>query len=153
MRRRRLGETEAVVTMRRPRGFGRGVPSRQQLRGGVVADAFEQSVPVVGVVELDQALLDERDEFVQCPDVLLVAADGFGALEVKAAGEYGEALEQFLLAWIEQVVGPVDQCLEGLVPRKCGAASACEKSETPIEAFLDLVDPDGANSCRRELDR
>ena len=153
MRRRCLGESQVVVAVRRPHRLGHHVAPRQQLPGRVVADALQQPVPVVGVIPLDQTLVHERQDLIEHRSVLPGDGDEVGAVEVKPAGEHRQALEQFLLGRVKQIIRPVDQGLEGLLARQCGAVSAGEESESLIQPFLNLVDGHGAKTRGGELDR
>ena len=115
---RRLGQREVVVAVpRRDRGR---VVALGQLLAHVLADRFEHQVAraVVAFHEHHERLLDQRLQ--QVEHVLggerLDAAHRFGRGEIEAADEHAEPVEHDLLFGREQLVRPVDEGAQGLLP-------------------------------------
>ena len=79
-------------------------------------------------------------------------AHGFDPLEGEASGEDGEASEEGALGRGEQVVGPFDERLEGLVAAQRAAPASGQEAEAIVQPGRDLVDAEHAHPRGGELD-
>ena len=127
-----------------------GLAARLELLRGELADRVEQPEPRLAVgrlLDLDQALVDERHEAVDdvAAELRGRAADGLGRLEVAAAGEDGQAVEEPPPAVVEQVVAPGDRAAQRLLARRQVARAGRQQVELVLEPGEDRVG-------RQELD-
>jgi hypothetical protein len=103
--------------------------------------------PEAAVPEPDEALVDERLEHVQ-----IGAADGLRCFESAAAGEHGQAGEESLLLFGQELVAPGDGRPQRLLA--ClGVAAAPEQIEPLGEPLQDLGRGEHARPRRGQLDR
>jgi hypothetical protein len=80
------------------------------------------------------------------------ATDDLGGWQRKAAGKDRETHEKPLLIRIQQVVAPIDQRPQGLLPRQGRAAPSRQQPEAIAEARGDLLHRQRAHSRGSELD-
>src|SRR5205823_1920329 len=73
-------------------------------------------------------------------------------LEGAAAGEDGESLRQGLLGFGAEVVAPVDEGAQGLLPGQRRAAAGGEEAEAVVQALRDLLRRERADPRRRQFD-
>ena len=83
----------------------------------------------------------------------LVGADGLGGGQVATTGEHGEPFEHALLVVEQQLVAPVDDGPQRLLPRQGGARPAGEQTEPIVESGGELFEREGSGPGGRELDR
>ncbi len=139
------------------RGDGRGVAAQRQLFARVLADGFEHHVAraVVAFVEHHERLLDQRLQ--QVKHVLagerLRAAYVLGRGEIEAADEHAKPVEHDLLFGREQLVRPVDQRAQGLLPLLQDARAAGQQLVAVLQAGIDVGDGQRADARGGELDR
>ena len=152
---RGLGEREVVFAM--PRRDRRGVAAQSQLLARVLANGLEHQVAraVVAFLEHHKRLLDQRLQ--QIEHVLagerLHAAHHFGRGEIEAANEHAEPVEHDLLFGREQLVRPVDQRAQGLLPFLQHARAAGQQLVAVLQAGIDVGDGERADARGGELDR
>src|SRR5438067_7855845 len=114
-----------------------------QLLGCVLADRLQQAV--VGLppmharsLHADERLVDEAGEQVEDVaggDDSPVGGDSLHRLQVEAAGEDGQPLQEDLFGWWEQVVTPGHRRPEALLACGGGAGTDAQQPETNIEAI------------------
>ena len=115
-----------------------------------LADGRQQPVAVSGVVELDQALVDQAGqgiEHVDGSDDVLVGGDRFGPVERERALEDGEAAQHRLVDVVEQVDAPRDRREQRLLPRQRGAGAAGEQPEGVVEAARQPLQRHRSDPC------
>ena len=140
-----------------PRRDRRGVVAPGQLLASVLADRVEHEVAraVVAFHEHHERLLDQRLQ--QVEHVLagerLDAAHGFGRGEIETADEYAKPVEHDLLFGREQLVRPVDEGAQGLLPLLQDARAAGQKLVAVLQAGIDVGDGERADARRGELER
>src|SRR5687768_10333871 len=80
---------------------------------------------VIDLVGAQQALVGERSETVDNlgPELARGTADRLRGVEVTAAHEHRQALEQPALGWRQDVVAPRDRCTQRLLPLRQIAGS------------------------------
>ena len=102
----------------------------------------------------DERLLDQRVHDVGEVGRVerLVGADGLGRRQVAAAGEHRQPLEHPLLVVEQQLVAPVDDGAQRLLPRQRRPGAAGEQAEPIVEAGRDLLDRERTRAGRGELD-
>ncbi len=107
------------------------------------------------LLDLHEALVGERGHEVERLPLFdaLAAADLDGGDHRRAPGEDGEPAEERALVFVEEVVAPVDQRAQRLVPRQRGARASGEKPQSLVEAPADFLDGHRAHACRSEFDR
>jgi hypothetical protein len=134
---------------------GCGLTGLDQTRRGVLAERFEHAIARARLVGVDHRLVDERHEQVEHLDRRDVSRgrDLFGRVERKATCEHREATEHRAFPIRQQVIAPVDRCLERLLARQHRPRATGEQAETIVEARGDLFDGQPAHARRRELDR
>ena len=116
---------------------GRGRPVED-----VLAHRLQQPVTPVGVVELDEALVDETAEEVQhvVGVEVFVGAHRFGGVETEPADEGAESAQHCLFVVVEQVVAPVDRGGQGALAGQRGAGPAGEHPEAVVELDGETLD-------------
>jgi hypothetical protein len=83
---------------------------------------------------------------------VVVGRDHFGGGDVEPSREHREAQEQPLLVGPEQLEGPVDDGPERLVAAVTAAAAGPEQLEAGVEAVGEVVDGQGPDAGRGQLD-
>ena len=135
-----LRQRQEVVSI--PFAHGVRVPGVDELFLGVLAYRIQQPVAVAVLVGDHQRFLDEGDQ--QIDHIVLgdrlPGADELHRAERPAAGEDRQPREQRLFRRIEQVVAPVDQRPQRLVPRQLGTAAGRQQAKALVEQTHDLVD-------------
>ena len=103
----------------------------------------------------DQRLVDQMPQ--QIGDVLardvVATADGLGGLERASASEHRQPSEDALLIVEQQVIAPLDDGPEGLLPWQRGPRTACQEAEAIVQPGCQLVYGDGAHAAGGQLDR
>ena len=121
---------------------------RQHL-GGVLADRVEHHVALLvrALFDAKQALVDERRDTVEDVDADLArrAADAVGHIQLAAADEHGQPVEQPAGAGFEQVVAPRDRPAQRLLALRQVPRARREQREVVLEPGHDLFG-------RQELD-
>ena len=82
----------------------------------------------------------------------LACADRLGRFERETADERAEPPERRLFGWRQQVVAPVDGCLERSLARHPAARPATEEPKTLIESGCELFDAQASQARGRELE-
>ena len=142
------GMTVSGVVRRLRRG--QALPPEQRER-------LEEVEPglAVDVVGDHQGLVDEVGQ--QVGDVLgldlVPGAHGLGRLQRTAPGEDGEQLEHVPLVVEQQVVAPLHDGPEGLLPRQRRTSPAGQEPEPIVEPVRELLHGDHAHPGGRQLDR
>ena len=105
----------------------------------VLAHRFQQSVPSCGVVELDEALVDEAGEDVQdaVRVEVFVSAHGFGGVEAEPTDERPESAQHCLF--------DVDRRRQCALARQRGPGPAGEHPEALVELDGETLDGQGAH--------
>jgi len=80
-------------------------------------------------------------------------ADALGGREGEAAGEYADPGEQLLFVFGEELVAPIDRCLEGVLASWCVAGPDGEDRQSLLEADENLGWGEGLGAGGGELDR
>ena len=85
----------------------------------IVADGLQERITVFVLVPRYQGFLDQLRQQVQdvAPRKRGVRTDGFGGVQRPPGREYGQPREEVFFGSLEQVVAPIDECFEGLLPR------------------------------------
>jgi hypothetical protein len=123
----------------------------------VRARRLEQPVTRRVVVRLrrDERLVDERLQ--QIEDVEFIApvdrTDRRRTVERKAIDEHAQAPEECALPLVEEIVAPVDERVERLLPGHRVAAAAGEHAEAFVEPVVQLLGAQQLHACRREFER
>jgi hypothetical protein len=78
--------------------------------------------------------------------------DDLRGLECESTGEDAQTSEEELLRRIEQIVGPVDECAQRLLPWHRIAISARKELEPVVEPVADLLDAQNTDASRSELE-
>ena len=101
-----------------------------------------------------ERLVDQlRDAVEHIERIDVVTADHrFRGVEGEAAREHAEAIQDHAVAFVEQVVAPVDGSAQRLVTFHRGAAASGEEPEPLVESSRDLLGAHHPGACRRELD-
>ena len=125
---------------------------------GVLTDRVEEPearLAVGGLLDLDQALVDERHQAVEDvhADLGRRPADRFGRGEVAATGEDRQPIEQSLAAVVEQVVAPGDRAAQRLLTLGQVARPGRQDVELVIEPDEDRVGAEQLDPGRGQLDR
>ena len=135
----------------------RGIVPQGQLLARVLANGLEHQVAraVVAFLEHHQRFLDQRLQ--QVEHVLagdrLHATHHFGRGEIEAANEHAEPVEHDLLFGRKQLVRPVDQRAQGLLPFLQDARAAGQQLVAVLQAGIDVGDGERADARGGELDR
>ena len=128
---------------------------RQHL-GGVLADRVEHHVALLvrALFDAEQALVDERRDTVEDVDADLArrAADAVGHIQLAAADEHGQAVEQPAGAGFEQVVAPRDRPAQRLLALRQVPRARREQREVVLEPGDDLFGRQELDPRRGELD-
>ena len=128
---------------------------RQHL-GGVLADRVEHHVALLvrAILDAEQALVDERRDTVEDVDADLArrAADAFGHIQLAAADEHGQAVEQPAGAGFEQVVAPRDRPAQRLLALRQVPRARREQREVVLEPGDDLFGRQELDARRGKLD-
>ena len=140
-----------------PRRDRRGVVALGQLLARVLADRVEHEVAraVVAFDEHHERLLDQRLQQVEHVRAgeRLDAAHRFGRGEIEAADEHAEPVEHDLLFGREQLIRPVDEGAQGLLPLLQDARAAGQQLVAVLQAGIDVGDGERADARRGELER
>ena len=120
----------------------------------VLADRLQQPVAAGGVVELDEALVDETGQDVQhaVRIEVVVGAHRFGGVEAEPADERPEPAQHRLFSLVEQVVAPVDRGGQGALAGQRGAGPAGEHPEALVELDGETFDRQGAHPGGGQLE-
>ena len=125
---------------------------------GVLPDRVEEPEPGLaggGLLDLDQALVDERHQPVEdvAADLGRRTADRLGRGEVAPGGEDRQPVEQPLPAVVEQVVAPGDRAAQRLLAFGQVARAGRQDIELVIEPDQDRVGAEELDPGRGQLDR
>ena len=128
-----------------------------ELAACVLANRVEHEIAcaVVAFLERHERLVDQGAEQVEHVEARqrLAAADRFRRGEIEAVDEDAEPVEHDLLVLLEQLVRPVDQRAQRLLPLLVDARSSGEKLVAVLEAGVDVGDGQRAHARRGELER
>ena len=149
------GELDVVVTM--PSSHRVGVAGLGEAFLAVLADGLQQPEAGIGagVVGNDQRPGDKVRE--QLQDVValdrITGADRFGRVERAAPGKGRQAVQESLLGFAQEVVGPVDGGPQRLVTFDRAAVAAGEQPEPPVQSSRQLGGVHRGDARRRQFDR
>ena len=152
---RAFGQRDVPVPVARPNELE--LAAGLEPLGGKGPDRVEQPKPRLAggrLLGLDQALVDERHQPVEDVAAKLRRrpADRLGGLEVTAAGEDRQSIEQPLAALVEQVVAPRDRTPQRLLASGQVTRSGSEDVELLIEPDEDGVGREDLDPGRCQLD-
>jgi hypothetical protein len=126
-------------------------PAGNEPLARVLPKGFQQPIAVAGGVGLDHRLVDQLLDQVQCLECIQAGDRGHG-LQVELPGEHAERVEQRPFRTGEQVIGPADRPLQGLLARNGGAAAPGEQPEPLVKVGGDLVDREHLGPGGGQLD-
>src|SRR5207249_2943002 len=86
------------------------------------------------------------------PTANFITADGLGGFDRKAADEDGEALEQHAVRWVQEVVAPVDDVAERLLPEGMVTRAFCQQRQAALQSCSQRLGREELDAGRRELD-
>ena len=151
---RRLCQRGEVLRVRPPRG-GQAAALGQALER-VVADGVEQVVARFFAREgdRDDRLVDERGEQVvdRCLVESVVFSDGEQRGARRAASVHRELVQQRLLVWVQELVAPVHERVEGGADR-VGWRPVAEQREVALDERAELFEPEDVDARGGELER
>ena len=111
---------------------------------------------MVDLVNSNQRLvgepIDEIENFVRI-DVSKSTDDRLGRVHRERSCEHPKPPQRGALGGVEQIVTPIDRCLQGLLAGQHGTGPAGEQTEAVIELAGDLLDRQVATASSRQLDR
>ena len=81
------------------------------------------------------------------------ADDTLDGLQLEAAAEHGELLEDDLFGRVEEVVAPVESGADRVMASVRSPPGTAEEIEAVVEACREVGEPERADSGRGELDR
>ena len=133
----------------------RVLAGRLQAFAGVLADRLQHAIPAIVEVRDDERLVDKTHQQIENLRLLDLAAgaDLLGCVERPAAREHGQATEQHTLRRRKQVVAPVDQCPQRLLPRQRRPATPRQQVEAILKAGGDRIQRHRAHAGSGKLDR
>ena len=119
----------------------------------VVTDRLEQPVPHRAVAFLgdDQRLRHELIDEIDHVEGIDPGggAQSLGCLQREAADEHAEAAEHSLRGRVEEVIAPVDGCLQRSLSSHRAAGASGEQPEALVEHAGELLDAQAAESSGR----
>ena len=120
-----------------------------------LVDRFQHAVALAAVRSDHQRLARQLGEQVgdAIPVEVLAGTDRRGGLRRASSCEHRQSREKRSLVDGQQLVAPVDQRVERLLPRQCGAASAGEQAKAVVQAREHPLERHGPDAGRGELDR
>src|SRR5262249_48951080 len=98
----------------------------------------------------DERLLYQAPEQVQHPP-LYPPARRFCRLQSPPSREDGEATQQGLRRSRQEIVAPIDECSQRLLPGQRRATAAREETKHIVESLVQLLYREGLHPCRRQL--
>ncbi len=150
-----LGEREVMLAV--PRCSGREVASLFELLACIVADGFQHSVAraPLALVGHHKRLLHQRSHEVEHVGGLqrISAADLLGRLDVEAARKYRETAQHRPLRCGQQVVGPVHQRAQCLLPFQQHASAASQQLVAVFQSRIDIGHTHCAHARGGQLQR
>ena len=151
-RRHSSGEVQVVIRMSMP---GRShLATRVELFRRERADRLEQRIPLARPHQPDEALLDERVQFVERAVALVVGvADVLHRFECPAFVEAREPSQQQLLRCVEQRVAPADRRAQRPLPEREVAIARRQQIERMIEPLEQRRRLNHAHARRGEFER
>ncbi len=151
----RLGHAEEVVAV--PHRDLRGVVPPIEILARELADRLELPVAraEIALVDHHQRLLDERRQQIEHVDRVerLAAAYRLRRVEIEAADEDGQSLQQPLLGLLQHVVRPRDERAQRLLALEQHAPAAGQKLEAVLQPLVDVLDGHRAHPRGGELER
>ena len=138
-----------VVAPRRARASCSAANSR------IVSSSRKRGSPSASSIRtrLWSASADQAVERRRRPSSAAGPQHGLGRLEVAAADEHRQAVEEPALAVVEQVVAPGDRAAQRLLARRQVARPGGQDVELMLEPVEDRVGREELDACRGELDR
>ena len=148
-----LGDAEEPVGVAVPEGVA--LARLRQPLEAVLPQGLELVVATGLDIGDDERLVDEVQEEVE--DLArrqeVVAAHGFGGVERAPAGEDGEPGEQPALVLEQEVVAPVDDGAQRLLPGQRRSGTTGQDAEPVVEQRGQLGERQRPEACRGQLDR
>ena len=155
LRRRRPGEVEVGPGVTSSELVGLAAFSQPLEGEGTDRVRHREPDLAVRLGSPDQALVGQVGDPVEdvAPELLGRSADQLGRLQVAAAAEAGQALEQVPARLVEQVVAPGDRAAQGALPLGHVARPGGEQLELALQPGEDRVGRQKPDAGRRQLDR
>ena len=135
-----------------------GLAAGRELFRGVLADRVQEPEPRLAaghLLGLDEALVEQGHHPVDdvAADLRRRPADRLRRLEVEAAGEHRQAVEQPLGVLVEDVVAPGDRGAQGLLARRQVARAGGQQVELVLEPAEDRLGRQELDPRGGQLDR